>query len=48
MLYITRCPVCPSELGVEGLGDRIEHNEDGSHTLVLDPDRKSPDSGSDQ
>jgi hypothetical protein len=43
--YIAWCTDCESALGVEWPRDRIEHNADGSHTLIPDFVRTSPISG---
>lgn len=44
--YIAVCPSCDSELAVRTLGDRIEHNDDGSHDFIPDPVRNTDGSGS--
>ena len=35
--YIAWCPDCQSAFDAKSVFDCVEHNEDGSHTLIPDP-----------
>ena len=43
--YIAWCADCQSAFDAKSVGDRIEHNGDGSHTLIPDPVRVAANSG---